>query len=249
VPTILVVDDEPDVREVVRVALELDGFHVTVAADGDDGLRQAFEGRPDLIILDVGLPGLDGWDVLRRLKATEGRNGVPVIMLTGCVADLDRVRGGIEGAIRYVTKPFDQRDLRGAVASVLNGGPEAAQRRIVQRAALVQLARLEGGDRAGRVGAPRGPQARPRLARLDGAPTTRAATRRAPPVRGRLESLSPKQQELIRAVGGVATVREAADRLQVSRSNVYASLRRIARKLGVANVSDLVSLARRGGLS
>ncbi len=242
---ILVVEDEPDIRELIRLNLELDGFDVVTAADGEEGLDKAAGARPDAIILDVMMPGLDGWEVLGRLKANDATLAeVPVVMLTARTGDLDRVRGGIEGAVRYLTKPFNPSELRETIADVLAGAPEPVQRRRAQQDALSQLARLEGGTSEPAVAAPR-----PRLSRLDGAPVsrTRPATPAVAP--GQLQTLSAKQRQLIAAVAESPTVIEAADRLEVSRSNVYASLRRIARKLGIASVTDLVNLARTGGLS
>ncbi|GAC1319994.1 MAG: hypothetical protein NVSMB12_19490 [Acidimicrobiales bacterium] len=244
--TILVIEDEPDIRELIRLNLELDGFEVVAAADGREGLVAARTWEPDAILLDVMMPGMDGWEVLATLKAEGGRPAaVPVLMLTARTSELDRVKGGIEGAVRYLTKPFNPSDLRAAVSDVLAGAPEAVQRRQAQQKALVDLIRIEGGSTAAS-----GPdQARPRLSRLDGEPVTR--TRATPPMvaPGQLQTLSPKQRDLIAAVAESPTVSEAADRLAVSRSNVYASLRRIARKLGVPSVSDLVNLARTGGIT
>jgi len=245
--TVLVVEDEPDIRELIRLNLEMDGFEVVTAADGEQGLRSVRNQRPDAIILDVMMPGLDGWEVLTRLKAMDDSLAqVPVVMLTARTGDLDRIRGGIEGAVRYLTKPFVPAELRATIADVLAGDAEPIQRRHAQQRALTDLARIEGGGPSPSPG-PAIP--RPRLSRLDGAPVTRARHNVAAVSPVQLQTLSVKQRELIAAVAACPTVIEAADRLDVSRSNVYASLRRIARKLGVASVSDLVNLARAGGLS
>jgi DNA-binding response OmpR family regulator len=246
VTTILVIEDEPDIRELIRLNLTPEGFSVIMAEDGEEGLEVAAASAPDAIILDVMMPGLDGWEVLARLKAIGGHlSEVPVVMLTARTGDLDRVRGGIEGAVRYLTKPFAPGELQATLSDVLDGEPEPVQRRHAQQQALTSLARIEGG-----IAGPPVPGPRPRLSRLDGAPVERHV-RAAPPINvsGQLESLSPKQRELIDAVATAPTVIEAANVLSVSRSNVYASLRRIARKLGVASVTDLVNLARTGGLS
>jgi DNA-binding response OmpR family regulator len=247
VPTILVIEDEPDIRDLIRITLELEGMAVVQACDGPEGIAKASATAPDAIVLDVMMPGIDGWEVLSRLKAMgDPVSGVPVLMLTARTGVLDRIRGGIEGAVRYLTKPFDPVDLRDTLLDVLDGGPEPVQRRRAQQQALAALARVEGGRPAPE---PAMPVARPRLSRLDGAPVSRVRST-APVVRpAQLATLSVKQRELIAAVASSPTVIEAADRLAVSRSNVYASLRRIARKLGVATVSDLVTLARSGRLS
>jgi DNA-binding response OmpR family regulator len=246
VTTILVIEDEPDIRDLIRITLELDGLDVVVAADGLEGLASAEACAPDAIVLDVMMPGIDGWEVLSRLKAGGGDvANVPVVMLTARTSALDRIKGGIEGAVRYLTKPFHPDELRAALQEVLEGDPEPVQRRRAQEQALAALARVEGGHPA--AAPPASP--RPRLSRLDGAPVSRARSAAPPVVRAQLETLSPKQRELIAAVAAAPTVIEAAERLGVSRSNVYASLRRIARKLAVPSVSDVVALARSGALS
>ena len=144
---VLVVDDEPDLRELLRVSLGLAGHEVSVAADGTRGLELARLQRPDLVVLDVMMPGLDGWTVLSSLKSDPdpGVANIPVIMLTARAEDLDVVRGGIEGAVRYLIKPFALADLRQAVAEAVEGLPEPEKRRAVLQDVLVHLARLERG--------------------------------------------------------------------------------------------------------
>jgi len=145
VARVLVVDDEPDLRDLLRMSLGLAGHEVSVASDGHKGLDSARQQRPDVVVLDVMMPGLDGWTVLSSLKSDPdpGISSIPVLMLTARAEDLDLVRGGIEGAIRYLTKPFAISDLRQAVADAVAGGPEPEQRRAAQNAALAHLARLE----------------------------------------------------------------------------------------------------------
>lgn len=140
---VLVVDDEPDLRDLLRMSLSLAGHDVSVASDGHKGLGSAREQRPDVVVLDVMMPGLDGWTVLSSLKSDPdpGVSSIPVLMLTARAEDLDMVRGGIEGAIRYLTKPFAISDLRQAVADAVAGGPEPEQRRAAENAALAHLAR------------------------------------------------------------------------------------------------------------
>jgi DNA-binding response OmpR family regulator len=245
--TVLVVDDEPDIRELVRINLELDGHEVIAAHDGPAGLKAVQASRPDVIVLDVMMPGMDGWEVLSWLKSQSDvtLSSIPVLMLTARTEDLDRIRGAIEGAIRYITKPFSMQELRDEVVLSLEGEPEPDRRRKVQRTALEQLARVEKGEAPG---VPSG-AARPKLTRLEHLPDEQPAVPRKPPVTaGDMEKLSEKQYELLDVVGSTPTVREAAERLGVSRSNVYASLRRIARKLGIRSVPELVGLARQGDL-
>ena len=248
--SVLVVDDEDDIRELVRINLELDGHAVTTASSGAEALDRLQGTRPDVVVLDVMMPGMDGWEVLSRIKADRSPelSGVPVLMLTARTDDMDRIRGGIEGAIRYITKPFSLADLREEVKHALEGEPEPVKRRKAQHNALEQLARLEKGDSTP-MSEPSASAARPHLTKLEGAPEAKQPPARVNRLQaGQLKLLSEKQYELLEAVANTATVRAAAEQLQVSRSNVYASLRRIARKLGVKTVPELVTIARQGGL-
>ena len=113
---VLVVDDDATVADVVRRYLERDGYAVQLAADGETALALAAEHRPDLVVLDLMLPGIDGLEVCRRLRAT---SDVPVVMLTALGEESDRVVGLQLGADDYVTKPFSPRELALRVASVL----------------------------------------------------------------------------------------------------------------------------------
>jgi DNA-binding response OmpR family regulator len=247
--SVLVVDDEDDIRELVRINLELDGHSVTTASSGFDALECLQAATPDVVVLDVMMPGMDGWEVLARIKSDRSAAiaGVPVLMLTARTDDMDRIRGGIEGAIRYITKPFSLSDLRQEVKFALEGEPESVKRRHAQTSALEQLARLEKGDASGVP--PVSVGARPHLTKLEGAPEAKQPPPRVTRLQpAQLSVLSDKQYELLEAVATTPTVRAAAEQLQVSRSNVYASLRRIARKLGVKTVPELVTIARQGGL-
>ena len=116
VRTILVVDDEPEIVRLVRDYLENAGFDVIVAADGAEALRAARQHHPDLVILDLNLPSLDGLDVARSLR----RDGeVPIIMLTARGDEADRVAGLELGADDYVSKPFSPREIVARVRAVL----------------------------------------------------------------------------------------------------------------------------------
>ena len=117
IPQVLVVDDEPNIRELVQVALKFHGCSVTTAATGKDALRQAESGQPDLIVLDVMLPDMDGFEVCRRLRA--GGNEVPVIFLTARDTSSDTVTGLALGGDDYVTKPFSVEALVARVRAVL----------------------------------------------------------------------------------------------------------------------------------
>ena len=112
----LVVDDDVTVSDVLRRYLERDGYIVSLAADGETALRLADQQEPDLVVLDLMLPGIDGLEVCRRLRVM---SNVPVIMLTALGEESDRVVGLQLGADDYVTKPFSPRELALRVASVL----------------------------------------------------------------------------------------------------------------------------------
>jgi two-component system, OmpR family, response regulator ResD len=116
VVSVLVVDDDPTVSEVVRSYLERAGFSVRHADEGETALKLAAQWNPDLVVLDVMLPGLDGIEVCRRLRA---RGDVPIVMLTALGAEVDRVLGLEVGADDYLTKPFSPRELVLRVQSVL----------------------------------------------------------------------------------------------------------------------------------
>ena len=116
VATILVVDDEPRIVQLVRDYLEHGGFTVLTASDGPTALRTARTGRPDLVVLDLSLPGLDGLDVARSLR----RDGlVPIIMLTARTEESDKLVGLELGADDYMTKPFSPKELVARVRAVL----------------------------------------------------------------------------------------------------------------------------------
>ncbi|HWG60306.1 MAG TPA: response regulator transcription factor [Streptosporangiaceae bacterium] len=117
IPQVLVVDDEPNIRELVQVALKFHGCAVTTAPGGKAALRQAEADRPDLIVLDVMMPDLDGFEVCRRLRAAG--NEVPVIFLTARDTSSDTVTGLALGGDDYVTKPFSVEALVARVRAVL----------------------------------------------------------------------------------------------------------------------------------
>jgi len=117
---ILIADDDDDILEAIKVNLELEGYEVFLARDGDQALEQARRVRPDLILLDVVMPGPDGFDVCRGLKADARTSDCPVIFLTAKGGTRDEAVGLIAGAEDYVVKPFDPADLLTRVKRVLD---------------------------------------------------------------------------------------------------------------------------------
>src|SRR2546423_9847655 len=117
--TVLVIDDERDLIELVRYNLDKEGFDVVAASDGTSGLDIATRHKPNLVVLDLMMPGMDGLEVCRRMRADERTRRIPVIMLTAKAAEADRVVGLEMGADDYVTKPFSPRELIARVKAVL----------------------------------------------------------------------------------------------------------------------------------
>lgn len=108
---ILVIDDEPGIVEIVQVNLEGDGFDVISASNGREGLEKIKAEQPELVVLDVMMPEMDGWDVLRNVEQDPDTAGMPIIMLTAKAADEDYIHGLEEGAVEYITKPFLPQEL------------------------------------------------------------------------------------------------------------------------------------------
>ena len=113
---VLIVDDEPAVLELVRRNLEKGGYRVVTASDGQEGMRALYAERPDLVILDVRMPGLDGWQVCQRIR---DMSDVPIIMLTARREEADIIKGLDLGADDYLTKPFRKGELLARVNAVL----------------------------------------------------------------------------------------------------------------------------------
>jgi DNA-binding response OmpR family regulator len=117
---VLVIDDEPPIRLLCRVNLEAEGMSVVEAPDGPTGLEQAREEQPDVVLLDVMMPGLDGWRVAEQLLEDERTNRIPIIFLTARAEFRDRAKGLDIGGIDYVTKPFNPLELASLVRGVLD---------------------------------------------------------------------------------------------------------------------------------
>ncbi len=117
---ILIVDDEVDLVETVRFPLEMEGFDVLVSYNGEDALNQARKESPDLIILDLMLPKLDGYKVCRLLKFDERYKHIPILMLTAKTQEKDKTLGMETGANEYITKPFEMDYLMEKVKTYLN---------------------------------------------------------------------------------------------------------------------------------
>src|SRR5690242_7252992 len=153
--SVLVVDDDVDVRSLVSELLTRAGYAVSQAPNGREALRLLYDQRPDLIVLDVSMPELDGWATLERIREL---SDVPVVMLSALDAELEKVRAFRGGADDYVTKPFGRQELLARVETVLRRAParevrgtyadpllevDFAERRVRANGAEVELTPLE----------------------------------------------------------------------------------------------------------
>jgi DNA-binding response OmpR family regulator len=123
-PLVLVADDDPDILALVRFRLERDGYEVLSALDGEMALDLALARTPDLAVLDVMMPRLDGYEVTRRLREHGPTTTIPIILLTARVQEPDLERGFEAGADDYVTKPFSPQALGERIQAALGVGPE-----------------------------------------------------------------------------------------------------------------------------
>ena len=139
--TVLVIDDEAPIRLLCRVNLEAEGMQVLEAADGDSGLERARTERPDVVLLDVMLPGRDGWNVAEELLSDEQTSSIPIVFLTARAELRDRARGIDLGGIDYITKPFNPVELAPFVRDLLQR-VESGEREELRREKFAELREL-----------------------------------------------------------------------------------------------------------
>ncbi len=124
---ILVVDDEDDILNFLELVLTEKGYDVATASGGQEALTKAQVERPDLVLLDIMMPQMDGWEVLKLLRIDEDTAEVPVAMLSARTEARDRVQGLQEGAIDYICKPFSLSELLGKIEAIFSQAAAAAQ--------------------------------------------------------------------------------------------------------------------------
>ncbi len=117
--SILIVDDEDDVLDLLSVVFEKEGFRTLIAADGKTALTLAYEQTPDLILLDVMMPEMDGWQVLKALRVEERTARIPVAMVSARTEGRDKIIGLQEGAVSYIEKPFSPAEIVAEVRAIL----------------------------------------------------------------------------------------------------------------------------------
>ena len=143
--TVLAIDDEKDLIELIRYNLEKEGFHVRGALDGETGISIALQEKPDVVLVDLMLPGIDGLEVCRRLRSDNRTAAIPLIMLTAKSAESDRIVGLELGADDYVTKPFSTRELIARIRALLRriAGHQEQSTRLRRDDLLIDLDRRE----------------------------------------------------------------------------------------------------------
>ena len=134
--SVLVVEDDPNIRELLQLYLEKDGYAVTLAADGGQGLAKFHAIKPDLVLLDVMMPVMDGWAVCKAIRAEDN---TPVIMLTAKGETDDKVAGLKTGADDYVTKPFEMKELLARIEAVLRRSDRANEPEVSRRLVFDKL--------------------------------------------------------------------------------------------------------------
>lgn len=234
---VLIVDDEPALAELVAVGLTAAGHQVRTAHDGRAGLAAIAARRPDVVVLDVMMPELDGWGVLEALAEDPSTAELPIVMLTALSSEQDVIRAHLTGAVHYLTKPFELSALAELVrrAATPATDEQRTDRRVQLRRFLSRLAELDAGRTAS------GPTVR--FAGLEAMPAPEAAVTLPTP-----DTLTPRQRFVAGLFADGVPARTIADQLGTSRSNVYATRARIARHLGVAP-EEVVATARRMGLT
>jgi twitching motility two-component system response regulator PilG len=133
-PVVLVVDDSPTVRKIVQLTLQREHMQVVTAADGLSALAAVADASPDLILLDIMLPRMDGYNICQVIRKNLAYRDLPIIMLSGKDGIFDKMRGRLAGSSDYITKPFDSSDLVQTIKRYLSA--PAVRERIAQRAAV-----------------------------------------------------------------------------------------------------------------
>jgi len=123
---VLVADDDPAIQELIRLNLEVQGYQVIIASNGVETVRKALSEHPDLIILDILMPEMDGYEVMRLLKNSEETSNIPIIVLTAYASDAGALVSWMEGAEGYLAKPFNPDELLMLVERVLSSPDKAA---------------------------------------------------------------------------------------------------------------------------
>ena len=224
---LLLVDDEPGLRTAVQTYLEDEGFNVSTAVDGEDGWAKAQELLPDLVISDVMMPRLDGYGLLRKLRADERLGGTPVIFLTAKGMTADRIEGFQAGCDDYIPKPFDPDELVARVRNVVR-----RQERLLTEAA--RFADADIGQMAKQI-----TEIRSLLATGGSGGPARAGGGGS----GIKHDFTPREASVLQLVAEGMMNKEIARRLETSIRNVEKYVSRLFTKTGTASRTELVRYA------
>ncbi|MCP9916457.1 response regulator transcription factor [Cyanobium sp. ATX 6F1] len=224
---LLLVDDEPGLRTAVQAYLQDEGFEVTTAVDGEEGWALAQEQLPDLVLSDVMMPRLDGYGLLKKLRADERLGGTPVIFLTAKGMTADRIEGFQAGVDDYIPKPFDPDELVARVRNVVR-----RQERLLAEAA--RYADADIGQMAKQITEIRS------LLQMGGSKKAAGA-----PVH---HEFTPREASVLQLVAEGMMNKEIARRLETSIRNVEKYVSRLFIKTGTASRTELVRYALENGL-
>jgi len=225
---LLVVDDEPGLRTALKAYLEDEGFAVTTANDGEEGLQKAVELLPDVVISDVMMPRLDGYGLLKKLRDDERLGGTPVIFLTAKGMTADRIAGFQAGCDDYIPKPFDPDELVARVRNVVNR----------QQRLLAEAARFADAD----IG-----QLSRQITEIRSLLATGAAKKADAGGIAR-HDFTPREASVLQLVAEGLMNKEIARRLETSIRNVEKYVSRLFIKTGTASRTELVRYALEHGL-
>ena len=219
---ILLVDDEPGIRTAVQAYLKDEGFDVTTAIDGEDGLQKATQMMPDVVITDVMMPRCDGYELLKRLRSDERLGGTPVIFLTAKGMTLDRTQGYEAGVDDYISKPFNPDELVARVKNVVR-----RQERLLAEAA--RFADTDVGQMAKQI-----TEIKSMLTQND----TNSARKDLI-----LPSFTPREASVLQLVAEGLMNKEIARQLETSIRNVEKYVSRLFIKTGTSSRTELVRYA------
>ncbi len=244
-PSILVIDDDPNNLEAVLAVLDAYGFEAAIARTGERGLERARRLQPDLVLLDIVLPGIDGYEVCRRLTSHALTRPTPVIFMSALLTEDDKVRGFDVGAVDYVTKPVGERELLARVRAHLQIRSLRAQ---LEQARAHQQAHREATERelAGlrQTIEAQGERIRDLEDRLhSGSPRTVDEDTADP-----FASLSKRELQVTRMLVAGKSNKEIAYELSLSQTTISTHRTRVMEKLEVQSLPDLIKMALRAGV-
>ena len=219
---ILLVDDEPGIRNAVKTFLEDEGFEVTVAVDGEDGWEKAQQFYPDLIISDIMMPRCNGYSLLERVRGDERLSGTPLIFLTAKGMTLDRTQGYLAGVDDYIAKPFNPDELSARVRNVIN-----RQERLLKEAA--KFADTDVSKMAKQI-----TEIRSMLTNNNSANQENSSS---------IPSFTPREESVLQLVAEGLMNKEIARKLETSIRNVEKYVSRLFIKTNTSSRTELVRYA------